>query len=184
MVWDYKRDSDLADVGQGFEDWPSFVAACKARRFVARYRVSPDHDPHQQFDAFCALAWREGNLTLFVDELAEVTKANKAPPIWRKVVNVGRNYDDGRKHLNIIAASQRPSEVDKSFLSNCDTVHCGRMGYASDAKLFAGMWGISPAELANLPDLAWIEKRADTPGVTRGILTFPKKIVRPGRRRV
>ncbi len=175
MVWDYKADSDLADLGRAYARWPEFVAACRAREFVARYIVSQEHDQHQQFAAFCALAWREGNLVMFVDELAEVTKANKAPPEWRKCVNVGRNYDGGRKALSIIGASQRPSEVDKSFIGNADVVHCGRLGYVSDAKLFAGMWGIDYAELANLPDLDWIEKRADSPGVLRGRLTFAKK---------
>jgi hypothetical protein len=172
MVWDAKKDADLKTVGEGFDSWPAFVAACKRPAFVARYRVSPLHSPHEQFDAFCKLAWREGNVVLFVDELAEVTKANKAPGAWRTVVNVGRSYDDGKKSISIIAASQRPTEVDKSFLGNADLVHTGRLGFADDCKTLAGMWGIKPAEIANLPDLAWLEKRASAPEVLRGVLTF------------
>lgn len=183
MVWDYKHDHDLGPVGRAYTHWPEFVKSCTAKAFQSRYLVSPDHDPHEQFEAFCQLAWREGNLTMFVDELPEVTKANKAPPAWRKCVNVGRSYDNGTKALSIIGAGQRPTEVDKSFLGNCDVVHVGRLGFVNDAKLFAGMWGIDASELVNLPDLAWVEKRADKPTVLRGVLKFSSKkvAVKPGR---
>lgn len=175
MVWDYKHDDGLATLGQAYTAWPEFVRACTRPQFVARYLVSPDHDPHEQFDAFCRLAWREGNLLMFVDELAEVTKANKAPPAWRKCVNVGRSYDRGTKALSILGASQRPPEVDKSFIGNLDVFHTGRLGYASDARQLAALWGIKPAELTNLPDLHWLEKRADSPELMRGVLSFDNK---------
>ncbi len=171
LVWDYKHDPKLKDIGRGFTSWPEFVRACSGRSFQARYLVSPDHDPHEQFEAFCQLAWRLGNLLMFVDELPEVTKANRAPPTWRKCVNVGREYDDGRKALSIIAAGQRMAEVDKSFLDNCDVIHCGRLGHA-DAKKMAQQWGLKVQDFTNLPDLAWIEKRADKSEVERGVLSL------------
>lgn len=179
MVWDYKHDHALEGVGVSCTSWAEFVRLCKKPKFAARYLVSPDHDPHEQFDAFCALAWREGNMLIFVDELAEVTKANKAPPAWRKVVNVGRSYDNGRKSIAIIGASQRPAEVDKSFLANCDIIHTGRLGDVADARRFAQSWGINPAELVNLADLHWIEKRADQAEIVRGVLKFSNKSADP-----
>jgi hypothetical protein len=172
MVWDFKHDADLAGVGKGFTSWPAFVKECTRNTFAARYLPSNDHDMTEQFDAFCRLAWREGNLTMMVDELPEVTKANRAPPAWRKCVNVGRSYDNGTKALAIIGAGQRPTEVDKSFLGNCDVIHTGRLGFANDAKLFASMWGIPYADLSNLPDLHWVEKRADQAEIVRGVLSF------------
>ena len=175
MIWDYKHDHALASLGKPYKAWPDFVKACKAGSFQARYLVSPDHDPHEQFAAFCELAWRERNLTMFVDELGEVTKANKAPGAWRKCVNVGRSYDNGSKALAIIGANQRPAEVDKSFLANCDIIHTGRLGDVADAKRFAQSWGIDPAELVNLPDLSWVEKRADSADINRGMLVFSQK---------
>ena len=131
MVFDYKADPSLIDLGEGHASWGAFVAACTRASFTARYIVSHDHDPHEQFAAFCELAWREGNLTMVVDELPEVTKANRAPPIWRKCVNVGRDYTEGgkRKALTIVGIGQRLAEVDKSFLDNCDIIHVGRLGY-------------------------------------------------------
>ncbi len=175
LVWDYKHDNALNDIGKAFKSWPEFVKSCRTKTFQSRYLVNPDFDPHEQFQAFCELAWREGNLLMFVDELAEVTKANKAPGAWRKCVNVGRSYDNGKKALSIIGASQRPSEVDKSFLGNCDVIHTGRLGDIADAKRFAQSFGIDAAELVNLPDLKWVEKRADSPEISRGVLVFSQK---------
>lgn len=175
MVWDFKHDADLSAVGQGFTSWPEFVRACARPRFQVRYMVDHGADAHQQFDAFCRVAWACGCLVMFVDELPEVTRANKAPPAWRRCVNVGRSYDGGSKWLSIIGAGQRPTEVDKSFLSNCDVIHTGRLAYAEDSRLFARMWGIDPAEITNLPDLAFIEKRASVAEVQRGQLSFSPK---------
>lgn len=182
MIWDYKHDASLEGLGLACTNWGDFVRECKKPRFCARYKPSNDHDPHEQFEAFCALAWREGNVLIFVDELAEVTKANRAPAAWRKVVNVGRSYDNGTKSIAIIGASQRPAEVDKSFLANCDVIHTGRLGDIADAKRFAQSWGVDSSELVNLADLHWIEKRADSPNISRGVLSFGNvaaKKVRP-----
>lgn len=175
MIWDPKHDVALADLGTPYASWPDFVRACRAPRFQARYRVSHDHDPHEQFAAFCGLAWREGNVLMFVDELAEVTQASRAPGAWRKINNVGRSYEDGKKSISVIGVSQSPMEVDKSFLGNCDLIHTGRLGNIRAAKLFAAQWGIDAAELSNLPPLHWVEKRDVDKGVTRGVLRFDTK---------
>ena len=175
MVWDPKHDHALANLGTPYASWADFVKACKAPRFQARYRMSHDHDQHEQFAAFCALAWREGNVLMFVDELAEVTQASRAPGAWRKIINVGRSYEDGKKTISVIGVSQSPMEVDKSFLGNCDLIHTGRLGNIRAARNFAQQWGIPAAELSNLPPLHWIEKRDTEADVQRGVLRFDAK---------
>lgn len=175
MVWDFKSDHMLNGLGQGFASWPEFVKACTRPQFAARYLVNQDLDLAQQFDGFCALAWREGNLMMFVDELAEVTKANKAPPMWRKCINVGRSYENGTKSISIIGASQRPSEVDKSFIGNADILHFGRLGNMAEAKTFGRQMGISDTELSTMPNLHWVERRASSPVLERGVLSFGNK---------
>lgn len=172
MVWDPKHDHTLQHLGVECTDWAAFVRATKAKTFRARYLMSHDHNQHEQFAAFCELAWREGNVLLFVDELAEVTKASHAPAAWKKIVNVGRSYDKGRKSISVIGVSQTPTEVDKSFLGNCDLVHTGRLGNVAAAKTFAQQWGINAAEITGLPPLHWLEKRDTSPEISRGVLTF------------
>lgn len=172
MVWDPKHDDKLQGIGTGYTNWAEFVRACTAKTFQARYLMSHEHNQHEQFAAFCELAWREGNVVMFVDELAEVTKASHAPSGWRKIVNVGRSYDQGRKSISVIGASQTPTEVDKSFLNNCDLIHTGRLGNVAAAKTFAQQWGIPVTEITNLPPLHWLEKRDISPEIVRGVLKF------------
>lgn len=174
IIWDYKHDPSLKGLGVEVRSLQELIQAVKAPTFQVRYLVRQDGQFVEQFETFCRIAWAAGNLTMFVDELPEVTKANRAPPAWRKCVNVGREYVDGGKvkRISIIGAGQRPSECDKSFIANVDTIHCGRLGDMGDAKRMGTAWGVSPAELANLPDLHFIEKHAESAGITRGVLSF------------
>lgn len=177
LVWDFKHDPGLRDgMGEPIHGLADLARRASANSFKLRYLVDHGRDITAQFDLFCRICWEAGDLWMFVDELPEVTKANRAPPAWRKCVNVGREYaSNGRiKSLTIIGAGQRPSECDKTFIANCDAVHTGRLGDMGDAKRISASWGCGADELANLPDMHWIEKRADTPGLIRGVLTFTK----------
>lgn len=176
-VWDFKHDPSLQGLGVPYGSLSECINAMAARRFEVRYLVNHGADVHAQFDLFCKACWAAGDLLLFVDELPEVTKANKAPQAWRQLVNVGREYTHGGKvkRVAIIGAGQRPAECDKSFIANCDVVHVGRLGNASDAQQMARAWGLQHRELMDMPDLHWREKRAHTPEIFRGVLSFPRK---------
>lgn len=178
LVWDFKHDPKLDSLGVPFDDLGALIRASTGAKFKNRYRVNHEKDVHAQFELFCLLAWNlPGDVLLFVDELPEVTKANRAPPAWRRCVNVGREHRVGSvlARISIIAAGQRPAECDKSFIGNCDVIHTGRLADAADATKMARSFGLKPYELQNLPNLHWVEKREDTPGVARGVLTFGKK---------
>ena len=179
IVWDYKHDPSLAKgMGKPVTTLGAMIRAMEASTFHLRYLVDHGRDVIAQFDLFCKAAYAAGDLCMFVDELPEVTKANKAPPAWRRCVNVGREYRTEPtgpiKRLTIIGAGQRPAECDKTFIANCDVIHSGRLGDLADAKRFARSWGVMPEVLTNLPDLAWIEKRADSPTIARGTLSFSR----------
>lgn len=174
LVWDFKHDPGLSGVGMPVASLAELARTAAGKGFQLRYLVDHTKDITAQFDLFCRIAWAAGNLTMIVDELPEVTKANRAPPAWRRCVNVGREYVDGgkTKTLTIIGAGQRPSECDKSFIANCDIIHTGRLGDFADADKVARSWGLRAGELQNLPDLHWREKHATSPEIKSGILTF------------
>lgn len=175
IVWDFKHDPAQVNLGKPVESMTAFVRALAAPSFALRYQVQHQGDIHAQFDLFCRAAWIAGNLTMMVDELPEVTKANKAPASWRRCVNVGRDYvgDDGkRRALSIIGAGQRPAECDKSFISNCDVIHTGRLANLADADAMARTIGCKTSEITGMPDLAWIERRAGQVEFLRGTLKF------------
>jgi hypothetical protein len=173
LVWDFKHDPGLEGVGVPVTTIAQLAKLAKGATFKLRYMVDHTKDVITQFKLFCLVAWVAGCLLMFVDELPEVTKANRAPAEWRRCVNVGRDYrhEGERKWLAIIGAGQRLAETDKSFISNCDVVHCGRLG-PEDARTVGRAWGLDPKDLIALPDLHWIEKRADSIELARGVLKF------------
>jgi hypothetical protein len=178
MVFDFKNDPgpSMAGVGVPITSLADLARAAQAPRFRLRYLVNHAGklSPVEQFEGFCEIAWEAGNLLMWVDELAEVTKATKAPPVWRRCVNVGRDYEvrGVRKWLAIVGTAQRFNEVDKSFIGNCDIVRTGRLGNPPDAKAIATAWGCDQRELLTLPDLHYIEKRAGQAELRRGVLSF------------
>lgn len=177
VVWDHKHDPTMGALGKGFTDLGAFVRAMRGPRFALRYL--PDHggDLDAQFDVFCRACFLVGNLCMVVDELPEVTKANRAPAAWRKCVNVGRLYrgeDGAERSLVIFGLGQRPSECDKSFMNNLDVLHTGRVGQKSDAVALADLLAVDYRELMRLRDLEWIERRQGEPEPVRGVVTFKK----------
>lgn len=182
LIWDFKHDPALQATGKGFTSLPALIVAAKGNAFNLRYLVDHGGDIHAQFDLFCQCAWLAGNLTMFVDELPEVTKANKAPPSWRRCVNVGRLYrgaDGQEKSLAIIGAGQRPAECDKSFISNADVIHTGRLSHLGDAKDLAQSIGCEYRLLMTLPDLHYVERRAGDMDYLQGVLSFGNKKAAP-----
>lgn len=177
IVWDFKHDPRLKGIGQPFTSLGDMIRAMAAPRFRLHYLIDHDKPVLEQFEFFCRAAWQQSRLRMFVAELPEVTRAGGGLPVWRKCVNIGRLYEGG-KWLSIITEAQRPAEVDKSLFGNCDLIHTGRLSTASDCKLFNQLFGMDVRELASMPDLHWIEKRAGSLQLTRGVFTFgnsPKK---------
>jgi hypothetical protein len=178
LIWDFKNDPALEGMGTPVTGLPELIRGAKAPKFKMRYLVDHGRDIHAQFDLFCQAAWLAGDLMIFVDELPEVTKANKAPQAWRRCVNVGRLYrghDGAERSISIIGAGQRPAECDKSFISNADIIHTGRLSHQGDARDLAQSIGCDFRALMSLPDLHFFEREAGKIEFSKGILKFSAK---------
>jgi hypothetical protein len=182
VVFDFKNDPALMALGTPYT-WGERAKLARVMlkpKFCARLLVdhSSEVDPVEQFEWLCRAVWMAGNLTFWVDELPEVTKPGRAPPAWRRLVNVGRDYtlhDGTRAGIALLTTGQRMAECDKSVISNADIIRTGRLANPEDARLMGKTLGVRPEEVLRLPDLHWVEKRADTPEATRGVLTFSNR---------
>jgi len=176
LVWDYKHDPGMKSFYTPITSIPALIKAASAPTFQLRYLVDHGKDIQLQFEYFCRLVWKTGAL-VFVDELPEVTRAGRAPEMWRRIVNIGREYtgDSGKvQHITYIGAAQRAAEVDKSFINNADVIHCGRLAHPDDAQYMAKFMGCKADELLQLADYHWIERRAGQIEPLRGVLPPPK----------
>ncbi len=175
VIWDHKHDPSMSNFGNTFTDLKEAILAMKAERFHVRYMPDHSREVQKQFDYFCRAAFAAGNLTLMIDELPEVTKANRAPAAWRQCVNVGRLYrgPDGKERtLTIMGLGQRPSECDKSFMNNLDILHTGRIASVNDAKTLADLLALDYRKVMALPDLHWLERRQGQAEPSSGVLSF------------
>ena len=178
-VWDLMREAAHAHL-EHFDQLGAFIRALRAKSFRIAFR--PSADPARraaQFDAWCEALLLAGNLTAHVEELAFVTSAHKAPPQWRRMILLGRHE---QHRLTIIGTSQRPAQVDKEFVGNADTLHCGRLVAAGDAKAAASVLGVRADELQQLADLAYIERRQGDVAPVRGVLAFGQAAAPASRR--
>lgn len=97
------------------------------------------------FEQFCRVAWSAGRCTVLVEELADVTTASYAPPLWSSLTRRGRH-----RGLSLIACTQRPAKIDKDFLGNATYVRCFTMRFQDDQRALAAVLGVPLADVAAL----------------------------------
>lgn len=113
------------------------VAKAGAGPFKVAFTPGDTTDQAKAFALLCAVAQRAGNLTFLVDELADVTSPSWAPPAWRRITTAGRHAG-----LRVIACSQRPALIDKTFLGNATYIRCFTLRGKPDKQTMASALGV------------------------------------------
>lgn len=168
LIWDYMHE--YQQIATPVSTLAEALQAMRGKAWRVAYQV--DHSKQEAaFELLCKAARMAGNCTLLVEELAFVTKANKAPAAWREATLLGRHNG-----VTIVGASQRPASVDKDFIACADIIHTGRLANIPDAKAVATFLGCDWSELLKLPDLHYLEMDAQKRETRRGVLQFGKKL--------
>lgn len=166
IVWDFKREY----AAEGFpatEQLGAVLEAAKRPQFRIAYCPPMDRAAWRQaFELVCRIAATAGDCWLVVEELAFVTSPMSAPPAWRFLTLTGRHHG-----MTVVGLSQRPASVDKDFLGNATTVHCGRLTNPRDVKAMADVLLVPREQIQALGDLQWIERDTRTSRITTGKLT-------------
>jgi hypothetical protein len=153
--------------------------AAQAKTFAIAFYPGPDVRTYaDKFAMFCRIAFAAGNLVLMVEELADVTSPSFAPMAWKQCTKKGRHAG-----LRIVAATQRPADIDKHFLGGCTYIRCFTLRFPEDRKAMAGAMSVPVADLAELMTveeggstvLNWIERDFRTGKTTRGTKRMGQK---------
>lgn len=129
--------------------------AAKAPAFRVAFYPGPDSEKFADpFALFCRIAFAAGDLTMLVEELADVTRPSWAPMPWRRCTKQGRH-----RKLKIVAATQRPADVDKNFLGAATMIRCFMLGEPADEKTMAERLRVP---LADVQQLVTVEKGSTT----------------------
>lgn len=144
----------------------------KKPAFKVAYYPGPDVRTYEEkFAIFCRIAFAAGKLVMLVEELADVTSPTHAPMAWRQCTKKGRHAG-----LQIVAATQRPADIDKHFLGGCTYIRCFTQRFPADRKAMAGAMSVPVADIeglhtieqGNVTVLNWIERDFRTGKTTRG----------------
>lgn len=145
--------------------------------FQLRY-VIPTGTPKQtfaRFNAFCAIGFERGDLTLLVEELQLVTLPSWGPPAWSQCTLRGRH-----RRIRLIGLAQRPASVDKNFLSQCTAISTCRLSFGDDVDYMARTLGVPRDRIFGLPRYRYLARDMDTGAVieadTAPLLAEMKKI--------
>lgn len=112
---------------------------------------------YQLLDDLADFVFRQGNMLLFVDEVAPLTDGRKIPPSFYDCLIMGAS-----RGVTIIAVSQRPKDIHNIILSEAYTKILFRLNLEDDRKKIKGIAGQEVAdELYNLPNTYFIYVRAD-----------------------
>lgn len=172
LVWDTKgefaREGYARPVHSIAEIASELKKAGAGGRFALAFQPSGDGEKMKRdFSRLCLLAFHAKNCWLIAEELAEVTTPAAAPEGWRKATTQGRS-----EGLTIYGMSQAPAWIDKYFFGNCSTVRTGRVLFDAHVKTMAGVLGVKPDEIRELPDLAYIHLQISPRQLTRGKINF------------
>ncbi len=166
MVWDPLHE--YGGFARRVDSLAKLARAVKAGNFAVSYYPGPNvKDFPEKFAMFCRIAFAAGNLTMLVEELADVTSPSHAPLEWSNCTRKGRH-----RGLRIVAASQRPASIDKDFLGNCTYIRCFTLRYPADRAALAGAMDVP---LPDINSLSTVEGESET------VITYLEKDFRAGK---
>lgn len=117
-----------------------------------------------EFEKFCAIALTVAHakypLAIIIEELADVARIGKASPNWGQLSRKVRKYGG-----IIIAASQKPQEIDKTFIDQCAVFGVGLLKTKTTRKYAAEMLDITEDELKTLKPMDWFFRRDADPAI-------------------
>ena len=167
VIWDPLREYHA--FGRLVGSIPELCKAMKGECFAVVFWPGEELDKFpKSFDLFCRAVFSAGNVTVHIEELADVTTPSHAPPSWRRLTKQGRH-----RGLRIIAATQRPADCDKAFLSGATYIRGFTLRWPKDRKVLAECMD---EPLIEIGSLTTVEKAGKTE------ITFLEKDFRSGTR--
>ncbi len=139
------------------------------------WRFVPDaSSPTYQddLDRLVGLAFMHRRTCLWIDEVAELTTANKTPPHFRRALRQGRHRD-----LTLIMCEIRPQKIDPLVISQADYVYIFELPNPRDRQRVADTIGWEPkdfdAAVNGLPQHGYLRYDARAQEHDERLVEFP-----------
>jgi hypothetical protein len=113
------------------------------KRQTLRFAADPGSASYEEdLDRAAGLAFTHGNCLLWVDEVGELTQANKTGPAMRRILQQGRH-----RNLSVLFCGPRPINLNPLVISQADYLAVFHTPNPADRKRLADMMGLELEEL-------------------------------------
>ena len=165
LIWDFKSEYFVRDETAHTAELVTMLSSVPdGEPFTIAFHPTMHANVRaKQFDLFCRVAFEVRDLTVVVEELKFVTKANWAPAPWAMLTMTGRD-----RGIHVIGTSTRPASIDKDFFGNATVIHAGRLVFPEDVQVVAKAMVVDPVVLQPLADLEYWERNKQTGGLRYG----------------
>lgn len=120
----------------------------KAENFVLILKFDPESDDNAaEFDQIVRLCYYFGGIQLVIEEVQTFATPHNLPKWLKNALLTGRH-----QKMSLIFTTQRPGELHKTILSQCNHIFCGRIAEGNDVRYISSFLNQSSERLSSLPD--------------------------------
>lgn len=120
----------------------------KASSFEVVFKFDPENDIDSiEFNEVMRLCYYFGSIQVVIEEVQLFSNPHFLPKWLKNNLLIGRHQS-----ISVICTSQRPGEVNKTILSQCSHIFCGRIVEGNDVRYVSGFLNQSAEKLTSLPD--------------------------------
>jgi len=146
VIWDPYQTHDV----KYFSNLQAFAKEIRGSvQGKKSFRIGLSVNPNKEnFEYFCRCVWAlaDGNFgtVVLVEELADVSRSGGASGTWGNIIRVGRKYG-----LIIMAATQRPQDIDKTLFTQVAKMWCGYISNYDQPYVERNM-GVEPGVISKI----------------------------------
>lgn len=119
-----------------------------ARDFEIVFKFDPEVGQNtEEFDELLRCLYYFGNIQIVIEEVQLFSAPHSVPKWLKNCLLTGRHQG-----LSLIFTTQRPGELNKTILSQCNHIFCGRLVEGNDLRYVSAFLNQDAAKLSTLQD--------------------------------
>ncbi len=147
--------ADEGEVVSVFDDFANRLQALKQNETQAFVLIFQSHPENQigniEFEQILRLCFYFGGIQVVVEEVQNYSSPHNLPDWLKKCLLIGRH-----QNISLLFTSQRPGEVNKTIISQCAHIFCGKIIEGNDLTYIAKILRQDADKLLNIQDRRFI----------------------------
>lgn len=151
IVFDALDEYSQGEHVYSFDDFAALLiekdkSAQKEFLIVVKFDPEMEQTEHE-IENMLRVAYYFGNVQIILEEVQFFSTVHRLPKWLKNCLLTGRH-----QNVSLMFTTQRPGELNKTILSQCNHIFCGRIVEGNDVRYVAGFLNQSADRLSSLPD--------------------------------